>query len=345
MENKLGIYCSRTFADWMLNKNTADTDYPATSFHRLIRMYCRTNYKEFFDEEERKGTEFRYRLIPDNDRIRFESSYEVVFLPYKGFTIGDSHEEIEPCEPEPLDKLIFGYRILQTRGFLPGSTQSAFWFDAYSMDCLVNEIVSRSEKVEKFAKKNSISIDGILKEGEGKCLGYNPEASKVKWIDSFRAEEFQRAEERMFIDNEWPFSVGPSCPDRIICLQMYTRIICELVKEADRLGLVPDKDEYFYELRTVAYAAALLSLSKEPGFSLSEGVDKKAAYELSEEIFEKYHDYQIGLDETCRKIKIGLLWDLNVEIDRSERMLLDYDDGFLEEAPIGLTPEDYDKWS
>ena len=57
-EGMEGMYCSRRFADWMLKKNRQDLDYPALSYQKLIRLFCRPNYNEFFEEEECKGNQF-----------------------------------------------------------------------------------------------------------------------------------------------------------------------------------------------------------------------------------------------------------------------------------------------
>ena len=76
-----GMYCSRKFADWMIKKNMQDTDYPATSYYKLIRLFCRPVYNEFFAEEERKGNEFFYNMSVEGDRIMLKNSYDMVFLP------------------------------------------------------------------------------------------------------------------------------------------------------------------------------------------------------------------------------------------------------------------------
>ena len=352
-ENINGMYCSREFAEWMIGKNKRDLDYPAISYYKLIRMFCRTNYNEFFAEEERKGNEFVYDLIPDGDRIKFRNSYEIVFLPYKGRISGYCTDQTETDEPEAVDRFLLGYRILQTRGCMPGSTKKVFQYDDYySMKYLVDEILLRAGKIEDFANRRGLSIDHILMIGAevgadvtgGTGLGFNHISGRIKLDDIYRAREFQEAEERGFIDNEFPFSAGPECPDKIICRQMYTRIINHLMCEVDRQDLVRNKDKELYELRVAAYVAALLSLVKDQDFSLSEGISKDLADMKAEELFDGYCDSADDLDDICHKIRIGLLWDVNVVIDRSTRSYSDFDYDDIAEAPIGLTGDDYEKF-
>ena len=90
-----GMYCSRKYADWMLRKNQQDLDFPVSSYQTLIRLFSRTNYLEFFAEEIRKGNEFFYNIIEEEDHIRLRSTYELVFLPYKG-RIGVKISHYEP---------------------------------------------------------------------------------------------------------------------------------------------------------------------------------------------------------------------------------------------------------
>ncbi len=348
-----GMYCSRRFAEWMICKNKRDLDYPAISYYKLVRMFCRTNFNEFFAEEERKGNDFVYDLILDEDKIKLKSSYEIVFLPYEGRVSGCSTDQTETDAPEPVDRFMLGYRVLQTRGCMPGSSKEVFRYDDYySMKYLVDEILLRAKEIEKFADRRELSLDHILKIGVevgadaagGTGLGFNHISGRIKLDDVYRAREFQEAEERGFIDNEWPYSAGPECPDKIICRQMYTRIINHMMKEVDHQELVRSKDGELHELRVAAYVAALLSYAKDPNFSLSEGVSKDLVDEKADELFEEYCNSADDLDGICKKIRIGLLWDVNVVIDRSSRLYSDFDYEDIKEAPIGLTGDDYDKF-
>lgn len=234
---------------------------------------------------------------------------------------------------------------------MPGSPEKVLRYEDYSgMKYLIDEIVLRSERIEEFAKSKDISIDHILTVGAevganmvgGTGLGYNHVSERIKLDDLYRAREFQEAEERRFIDNEAPFSAGPECPDKIICRQMYTRIVNHLMREVDRLELVRARKAKDYELKVASYVAAILSLSKDYSFSLSEGLDKSDVVRKAKELYKTYNDsINDDITDICHKIRIGLLWDVNVVIDRSTRAYNDCDISDLEEAPIGLTSEDY----
>lgn len=348
MENttKNGMICSKRFADWMIEKNQQDTDYPAQTYYKLIRLFCRTNYSEFYAEEECKGNEFLYNILVDGDRIVLKSTYDLVFLPYDGRAVSDAVNLLDADIPESVDYFVPGYRVLQTRGYMPGSAAKAFkGEDCFCVKYIVDEILLMADRIEDFAKSHDLDIDHILTVGEGAGLGYNHIAGYVKLDDVFRASEFQAAEERGFIDNEYPYSMGPQCPDKIICRQMYTRIIGRLMKEADRLGLVSGKDSDSYELRVASYVAAILSFVTNDGFSLSQGISRNSLEKRANELFDEYLlSSGQELDAVCRRIRIGLLWSVTVVIDRSSRICFDYDCEDVTEAPIGLTSDDYDRF-
>ncbi len=124
---------------------------------------------------------------------------------------------------------------------------------------------------------------------------------------------------------------------------MYTRIINHLMREVDRQELIRDKDAELHELRVAAYVSALLYYVKDQNFSLSEGISKDLVDVKADELFEEYCHSNDDHDDICHKIRIGLLWDVNVVIDRSLRSYSDFDYEDLVEAPIGLTGDDYDE--
>ncbi len=317
-KNKEGMYCSRQFADWMLLRNKQDLDYPALSYQKLIRLFCRPNYEEFFMEEERKGNQFVYDIVEVGDKIKLKSSYEIVYLPYEGV--------IEYDLPEEVDSFIPGYRILQTRGCMPGSTEAAFEFgNYYTMKYVVDEIALRAEHIEKFAKEKK--PDSGLR-------------------DVYNSSEFQEAEMKDFIDNEWPFSAGPECPDKLICRQMYTRIIIHLMKQTGRMGFAGDKEAGRYELRVAAYVAAILTFAWNKSFDVTKGIDKNELFQKSKALYANYcKSSDTDLDNICHTIRLGLSRDVNVVIDRTAGAYSDYDYKDNKEAPIGLTAEDYERFN
>ena len=131
------------------------------------------------------------------------------------------------------------------------------------------------------------------------------------------------------------------------CRQMYRRIINHLMRKVDRLGLAGDRNSDLYELRVASYVASILSFAGEDGFTLSEGISKKALTEKSDLLFNDYCAKYKDLSDTCHKIQVGLLWDANIIIDRSARNIWDGDECDFHEAPIGLTDRDramFEQW-
>ncbi len=335
-ETMEGLYCSRDFAEWMLKKNRETMDYPVSSYQQLVRLFCRPNYREFLDEEARKGNEFFYRLVLSNGEIRLERSYELVFLPYE--------ELISETEPQTAEEFLLGYRILQTRGCLPGNPLDIFRYTGWStMKYIVDEIKIRAESWEKFAAKNRISIEKILDRADTDTdgrLGYNYMSDR-KYYDTYKLSEFERTVQRGFIDNEYPFSVGPSCPDRTICFISYWNILRHMMADIDELGLVPEKGHNAYELRVAAYTAAIFSFIDNGKPFPENGLSVKMLERKAEEIFDHYNKKLSGsTEELCRRIRIGLLWTVTVFMDHKKRSCSDYDYEDWREAPIGLTKED-----
>ena len=341
-----GLYCSRDYAQWMIRKNRQSSDYPATSYHRLVRLFSITNYKEFFDEEERKGNEFYYNLKTEGESVMLERPYDLVYLSYRSI-IKDVIDDCDSSEePEPVDEFILGYRILQTRGYMPGSPGSVFDIhDYYSMNYIVDEIVGRANHWRReFKKDKDVNITEILEQGKGHVLGYNAAFPDAKFDDVYHADDFREAEARDFIDNDWAYSFGPSCPDRIICVQMYGRVICQFMKEVDRLDLAGDREGEFYELRVAAYVAAILHFAKDKSFRLSSRLEMGMLKDKAAELYENYcRSAEQDLNTICKKIRIGLLWDVHIVVDRSHSPFDDYDYRGFKEPPIGLTAEDYEE--
>ncbi len=88
-----GMFCSRAYAEWLLRKNE-ELDIPATSYYKLIRLFSRSNYREFFQEEQRKGNALYYDLVEQDDLIRLNRSYEIVFLPYEGLSRKEAEDNL-----------------------------------------------------------------------------------------------------------------------------------------------------------------------------------------------------------------------------------------------------------
>ncbi len=311
-----GMICSKTYADWMLKKNSKEMDFPATSYYKLVRLFSRTNYRQLFEEEVRKGNDFYYSIVNDGEIIRLEPSYELVFLPYESAVTGSGislHEE--PVSPIPVTELVFGYRILQTRGFMPGTHDRVFSDWHYSMEYLVDDF-------KTFAKH----------------LGQHSE-------DTYRMAEFQSAEQIGFVDNEMPYSFGPQCPDRVICELSYVRVIIRLMREIERLGLASVGDGELYELRMVAYLAAILTFASEDRSLPISGMISEEVSIRAEKIFSDYASkVEEDLNEVCRMIRCGIEWDFTVVIDYSSNLYNDYDYDDVDEAPIGLTASDYERF-
>ncbi len=304
--NKGGMYCSRTFADWLLKMNDS-LDFPAVTYYKLIRLFCRSQYRELLVEEERKGNDFCYHLHKNDEKLSLDSSYDLVFLPYC--------ENIKDVPPIKSDKVVLGYRVLQTRGMMPGNP-SLYIDEGYdSMSYIMEDYIRRPNTCKNLSKQ-----DGVM-------------------IDTYPLGEFLRAEQKMFIDNEWPYSFGPKCPDRSICYHTYFNIINNLIEDIDNLKLISEKQEH-YQIRLVSFAAAILERAQKGEILPGSEFCSETIYEIANDLYEHYRQsFSEDMDGYAEKIKAGRNMHTAVRIDLDNRCSdLDVDD--LDTSPIGITEED-----
>lgn len=308
------LICSRDFADWLLKMNET-LSFPAKSYYKLVRLFCRMQYKEFLLEEEKKANDFYYRLVQDNNNLKLESTYELVFMPYE--------ESIRRFKPKTLKCGVeFGYRILQTRGFMPGDYYSELPRNNRSMDYIIEEFAGRSKAV-----RNLKVINGEL-------------------TDVYKMSEFQRAEERGFIDNQMPYAMGPSCPDRLMCYSTHFNVLSHLMEDVDCLNLV-DKNAENYEIRLVAIVSEMLNMKLGDDMSfdteelLSSANDRYNGY-----ITAQKREQKSDFSDVCEMIKNGYRLRTKSIIDYSSYdECFDYDWEDVDTAPIGLTADDYKRFS
>lgn len=308
-----GMVCSRQYAEWMMNMNEK-LDFPVESYYLLVRLFSRPQYQAFFDEENRKGNNFTYHLLESAGKLTLKPTIDLVYLDYR--------EIIDECTVEPFEDMILGYRILQTRGYLPGSYESVFYKSDVSYDNLIEKLCNRPKSCAK------------LKEDDG------------TWVDTYNRFEFQRAESKGFIDNEWPFSAGPACPDRLICYCSFYNILETLIKDIKKLGLIPE-DSDSYELRVLSVASVILTYAYQGRIRPKVVFDKMPILEQANTQFEQYSKSKTDkeLEDICRQINDGLEVHVKVEIGTRLGSSNDCDFDDLTTAPVGLTDEDYEEFS
>ncbi|MBO5623356.1 MAG: hypothetical protein J5959_17205, partial [Butyrivibrio sp.] len=161
------------------------------------QLQCYELHKEFAFE-----VFFRCdRLTEKDGKLTLESSYEMVFLPYE--------EDVRSFAPIQLNGIVLGYRILQTRGYLPADYYNNLPHDYDSMRYIVDLFTSRNDVAKKCEVKGG------------------------NFIDVYKLAEFQSAEESFFIDNQMPYSFGPSCPDRMLCYNTHFNVLSHLMDDVD----------------------------------------------------------------------------------------------------------------
>ncbi len=306
-----GMACSREFAEWLLRMNNT-LDFPARTYYKLVRLFCRTQYKELMLEEMRKANEFFYSLTENDDgELTLKSSYEMVFLPYE--------EDVRTFAPRPLNGTVLGYRVLQTRGYLPGSYYNGLPHDYGSMRYIIDLFCNRNAATEKLEVKNG------------------------NMTDIYKLSEFQRAEMTHFIDNQMPYSFGPSCPDRMLCYNTHFNILSHLMDDVDSLQLI-DKDCEHYELRLVSAVSELLYAKMHKTMIM----DKKKLLDSANVrymAFMNENGQSASLVELCCNIRDGYKKRVVIEIDYSTAIDFDADWDDMEIAPVGLIDKDYKRFS
>ncbi len=330
------MYCSRLYAEKLLRKNRLETDYPAVSYQKLVRMFSNTAYNDFFLEEMRKANEFFYNIKEDNNNIWLEPSYELVFLPYS--------ECLDEVDPEPVHDFMFGYRIMTTRGYMPGEYDRIYGHaNVYSMEYILEHLKRQASTCKKFAEEHKWSEERLFDPyfGLGETI-----FSDFPMNDTYQYWEFAQAELRDFIDNDGSTCFGPACPDRMLCYNSYANIVRTLMMDIDKLGLVPDKEAESYELKVVAYVSAILTILKEDPLIKDKKFSKAMLKKEAKRIFESYisNIKQEDISELCRQIKMSVVWKQTIVMDFSKYKIYDYDDILCQTAPLGLTNEDMERF-
>ena len=90
---KSGIYLSRAFYDWLMEKNDELTDKYVT-FGELFKAYSNSRYKRFIQEQNVIENDFFYHIKRIDDYIVLKSSYDLVFVPYDKILAGYDYKKI-----------------------------------------------------------------------------------------------------------------------------------------------------------------------------------------------------------------------------------------------------------
>lgn len=206
------MICSRKFAEWLL-KISRDEGHAGEPWMNIILRYCNAAYPELIREELRKANDFYYYFTYDTAAgwISIHPSYEVVSL----------------CALDPADEKhirtavhpVRGYSILTTGASFPGKQQDQYensfpWnLSRLTWDC-INFLYNC------FPKKGLTEEENRKVHGRNLTQNFEPYTALVR-DDVYSYREFQLAQEDEFIDNEPPFSYGPSCPDRLLWTGSY----------------------------------------------------------------------------------------------------------------------------
>lgn len=273
------MVCSKDFAEWLLKQAIQDGPAEATWLD-LILKYCNAAYDELINEELRKANQFFYKIKEEENCFRIIPSYELVKL--------NAVDPADRAHIVPMTEFCDGYSVLTTGAAFPGKQQFPFWpSDSWRLSYLIEECVFQGEKMMSPANRAEGKEEQVME-------------------DQYSYWEFISACEYQFIDNQFPYSFGPSCPDRILSMSTYHNIVrCAALDCADiceRRGL----NERYQEIFIAVLARTILLHSCDNDHQYD---DINTVITLARKTYKGFIEETsegTDLDDYCRKIRAFL---------------------------------------
>ena len=234
------IVCSRVFAEWLL-KQVNQNDSSGTIWLDPILKYCNSGYEELIAEELRKANQFYYTIREGSKNFTIHPSYKLVRL--------RAHDPADRSHILPVKGFRDGYSVLTTGAAFPGKQQFPFSFsERWDLRYFMDDCVLQGIKMMQIFEKEPDKIAYLHK-----SLSKRTDADELLvWEDLYKYFEFFIANEYHFVDNQFPFSLGPSCPDRMFSVNTYRNIIrraaWDCVEICERMGLNKQYQEIFIVL-------------------------------------------------------------------------------------------------
>ncbi|RKM61327.1 hypothetical protein D6855_05400 [Butyrivibrio sp. CB08] len=226
---KNGIYLSRDYYNWLLEKNEELTDRHAT-FGELFKAFSNSRYRRFIQEQNLMGNEFFYHIKKIDDSIRLERSYDLVFAPYDMILTGSDVK----TDIETTNDFVASYSILCPGGRFPTKSMNLnyCYYSRYQYDDCISFDPFTKER-ERYEKNMGMqSFENTLK------LSFIEFAMDEENVERFIKVNFEH----------------------LLARRIEANVIRHLMEDAESLYLVNRRHKY-YELRLLAFAEAIMLLS------------------------------------------------------------------------------------
>ena len=306
---KNGIYLSRSFFDWLLEKNDELTDNYVT-FGELFKTYSNSKYKRFIKEQNLMANDFFYHITKSENGIKLERSYDLVFVPVDQSLNGKEAEAIA----EPIDDFVVSYSNICTNGKCPEKGMVLNYY--YLSKTLYSEFLGFDSFTEERKRYNT-------------KFNLNDQESTLK----LTYLEFAITEENIY-------DLARCNLERELTKRMEANVIRHLMDEVEHLNLVDRRKEY-YEIRLFAFVEAIMLLAtKEYGVGQKMPID--AIREMAAKRIDnltKDKNINIYIDGMCQDIRNAWENPINIRILDDP---FDYSDNFNQYELKEFREEDFE---
>ena len=269
---KSGIYLSRAYYDWLIEKNDELTDKYVT-FGELFKAYSNSRYKRFIQEQNVIENDFFYHIQRIDNYIVLNRSYDLVFVPYDKILTGYGAK----TDIESTDDFVVSYSNLCQDGRYPGTCTALHY--GY---------------ISKYLHSDYIAYDSFTE--ERKRYEKMMEAQDYTNMLGLSYVEYAMAEEDS--------SGLLGCDfERMLTKRIEANVIRHLMDEAENLYLVSRRKKY-YELRLLEFVEGIILLSTH-GYKVGQMIPISRIQEHVREGIKTLEkkDVRLTVPEMCKEIR------------------------------------------
>lgn len=303
------MVCSKVFAEWLL-KQTNQSCSADIIWLDLILKYCNAAYDELIAEEMRKANQFHYQIKEEGNGFSILPSYDLVKM--------NANDPADKNHISSVTEFCDGYSVLTTGAAFPGKQQFPLEpSERWDLKYLIDECIYQGTKMAQIFEKDPLKCSS-LSIGPSKRA---KERSKILiWEDQYKYLEFIMANEYQFIDNQFPFCFGPSCPDRLLSMNTYHNIIRNASLDCAEICENRGMNKRYQEIFIVILARTILLYDSDFNKHLYKNTERMIA--LADKAYQEYMEkVPAGTDpdDHCMKIRAFLNTRVKAVMERPNK--------------------------